>query len=258
MQKPTIQAALAAIVPAPQVTIDSLRALSFDDLIGQLKISAVRQSSTHIGIGKMLVVLDQTRDEETDKTLKGYVRKTVGEEIEPASYKCAKAFALVGDGHGTILESQYDNAALNWLLTTSAILGFLEKHDEETGVRVREAVAQLLRAPNEKTGKALKAIKDSLKPEPEEGATDGEKEGDGDLASVDFTNAEDLRRVIKAIAAAIAKMEPEALAITYKGSVALSDLAAEKMTPELYAEVTAEMEKLAAEVAAPAEVEAAA
>jgi len=222
MKKPSIKAATAALVPAPQITMETLRALSVDDLIAQLKTAAVRQSSQHIALGKMLVVLDDQRDEETDKTLKGFVRKMVGEEIEPASYKVAKAFSIVGEGHGTILETQFDACALNWLLTVSAIVGFLEKHDAETGARVREAVAMLLRSPNEKTGAALKAIKDSVKPE-SEGA--GEGEGDGvvlDLTLPDFLSADH----IKALHAALEACQcQDTLATMWKGFRALHSIA---------------------------------
>ncbi len=222
MQKQSINAALAALVPAPQITIESLRALSVDDLIAQLKVAAVRQSSQHIAIGKMIVVLDDQRDEEKDKTLKGFIRKMIGEEIEPASYKVAKAFSLVGEGHGTITETQFDNSALNWLLTTSAIIGFLEKHDAETGARVREAVAMLLRAPNEKTGKALKAIKDSLKPESEVGDGEGDKDKELTELPVDLLTAEH----VKALHAALEVCEDEAtLAMMWKGFRALHSIA---------------------------------
>jgi hypothetical protein len=201
MKNPSITAALSAAALLPTlIGVDALRALSSDDLVAQIKSSAVRQSSAHFALGKMLVILDESRDCEKHKTLKGYVRKMVGEEIEPASYKVANAFALVGEGHGTITEAQFDGSALNWLLTVSAILNFLEKHDDDTGARVREAVAILIRQPTEKTGKALKAIKDSLKPEAEGGEGEG---GDAENVvpiALDFLTADHMRTLRDLIA----------------------------------------------------------
>ena len=237
-------------ITAAIVAISDLRALSAESLIITMKESALKQTSQHIALGKMIVVLDEGRDEEKHKTLKGYVRKLLGLEIEPASYKCAKAFSIVGEGHGTITEPHYDACKLNWLLTVSAILGFLEKHPADVGARTRESVAIILRAPNKATDAALKAIKDDLKPEA--GKTDeDEKEKDKPEAeALDFTNAETLRSLMRSIHGAIATCGAEALAVIYKGSVALCDYSAETMTAENFAKVKAELDGIAATVAA--------
>ncbi|HEX8312325.1 MAG TPA: hypothetical protein VF614_13475 [Chthoniobacteraceae bacterium] len=245
MKNQSIGAALSAAALLPTIIgIDALRALSSDDLVAQIKSSAVRQSSAHFALGKMVFVLDESRDSEKHKTLKGYVRKLVGEEIEPASYKVANAFSLVGEGHGTISEAQFDACALNWVLTVSAILNFLEKHDDETGARVREAVAMLIRTPTEKTGKALKAIKDSLKPESEgAGAGEGSDEETNVVPiGLDFLTGDHIRTLRDLIADC---QDPEKLQTVIKGfralhSVAVLQLrAVRKAASEVPAEVLA-------------------
>ena len=227
------------------IGLADLRELSTETFIIQMKESAARQSSTHLALGKYLFVLDESRDAEKFKTLKGYVRKLLGLDVESASYKCKSAFGLVGDGPGTILEAHYDAARLNWLLTVSSIFGYLEKQPDPIVEATRENVAVILRAPNKATDAALKAIRDSLKPE-------DEKDAEGDLPEVAeaeykplvFTDPETLRMLLRGIHAAIPACQQDALAVIYKGGCAITDYAAEQMGEADLEKVKAELENL--------------
>ena len=226
------------------IGLADLRALSTETFIIQMKDSATRQASAHLALGKYLFVLDESRDAEKFKTLKGYVRKLLGLDVESASYKCKSAFKMVGEGAGTILEVHYDSSKLNWLLTVSSIMGYLEKQPALVGA-TRENVAVILRAPNKATDAALKAIRDSLKPE-------DEKDAEGDLPEVAeaeykplvFTDPETLRMLLRGIHAAIPACQQDALAVIYKGGCAITDYAADTMSSPDLEKVKAELENL--------------
>ena len=226
------------------IGLADLRALSTETFIIQMKDSATRQASTHLALGKYLTVLDESRDVEKHKTLKGYVKKLLGLDVESASYKCKNAFGMVGDGPGTIMEAHYDASRLNWLLTVSSIMGYLEKQPEIREA-TRENVAVILRAPNKATDAALKAIRDAIKPE-------DEKDAEGDLPEVAeaeynplvFTDPETLRMLLRGIHAAIPACQQDALAVIYKGGCAITDYAADTMSSPDLEKVKAELENL--------------
>ena len=236
------------------IGLADLRALSTETFIIQMKDSATRQASTHLALGKYLTVLDESRDAEKHKTLKGYVKKLLGLDVESASYKCKNAFGMVGEGVGTILEAHYDAARLNWLLTVSSIMGYLEKQPVLVEA-TRENVAVILRTPNKATDAALKAIRDSLKPEGEKEEKD-EEEGEkaAENKPLNFADPETLRMLLRGIHAAIPNCTPEALAVIYKGGCAITDYAADTMPATDLSKVKAELENLitlpAAELAA--------
>ena len=234
------------------IGLADLRALSTETFIIQMKDSATRQASTHLALGKYLTVLDESRDAEKHKTLKGYVKKLLGLDVESASYKCKNAFGMVGEGVGTILEAHYDAARLNWLLTVSSIMGYLEKQPALVEA-TRENVAVILRTPNKATDAALKAIRDSLKPEGEKEEKDEEAEKEAEKP-LNFADPETLRMLLRGIHAAIPNCTPEALAVIYKGGCAITDYAADTMPSADLSKVKAELENLitlpAAELAA--------
>lgn len=130
------------------VSAESQRELSLKDLFDQLQESPRDVANPKIEIGKMLVVLGAQRPE--TGTPHAYVQQETGIEVEPASYQAAKAFDLHGEGHGSITEVQFDECALNWLVTMSAIVGPLEKEPDEIRDSIREQVAEAVRSPNAK------------------------------------------------------------------------------------------------------------
>jgi len=173
-----------AEMPAYSVaSVASLRALSSEALAAFAKTKTNNTLSAAVELGKIVFILAETKPEKV--VLKKHVRKELGIELEPAPYKVASAMRLVGEGHGTITEAEFDACAARWLYTVSSILNFIEKSDNcvtpEEQARVREDMAKVIRARSTKTGELLKLILDALKPEKD---TAGEGEGDDAEAKV--------------------------------------------------------------------------
>ena len=163
----------AESTPALKIaSIASLRALSQDALCERARKSGDTLASHQIELGKVVFILDETRPEKV--VLKKHVRKTLGVELEPAPYKVASAFRMVGEGHGTVTEKQFDACQLRWLFIISAILNLMAKNagkpeemPAEEVAAIREQVAKAIRDRSKDTGKVLKLIYDTLRPEKE-------------------------------------------------------------------------------------------
>lgn len=222
-----VRAAVAPVVIAgPQLDVAPIaefRALDAATLAARVKSANGKTASAQINLGKMLVVMNEQRGDKG--TLASYVRKQVG-EIDSSAYKAANAFGMVGIGHGSIEEKEFDACPLRWLIVVSAILNVLAKSgDDILNAGTREEVAKVLRARPANGYATLRDIKKCLMPEKQPG--DGETETDGAEVEEQKAPADYLTREhIKAVRAQLDECkDPATLELMAQGFGALAAIA---------------------------------
>jgi hypothetical protein len=161
-------------------TIESIRDLSEEKLLGLVKSTTTKATSANVELGKILFALDSVR--EGKGTLKKFVRLNTGIDVPDHAFCCQVVFrGLVADADDKVRlpENVYDDSRLKWLLQSSAILNLLEKSSTADKAAVLAEVVEILVKKPEGGEAMLKKIKDSLKPasdkEPEVGGNDPEK-----------------------------------------------------------------------------------